>query len=443
MSIKVFYCYAREDKILRTKLEKHFALLQQQGLITGWSDRDIDAGNEWAKEVDSNLKTANIILLLISPDFMHSKYCYSIEMTQALERQKLGTARVIPIILRPGDYEGAPFSHLQALPTDAIPITDRKWHNHDEAFRDVAQGIRKTVKELLSKQWQDEGDIHYYRQQYKDALTAFERAIYYDPNNVLAYVGKGQALNQLAYPNDEFSFDRYVEAHTAFIEAIVLDPKNASAYVGRGVAMLGMATRSSFDSQPTANDQEGVLADFEQAIHLEPNNEAAYIERGNALMVFNRPEEALEAYEKAREIAGCLNREVYKKMAEALFQLKRYEEALSTYELCTKENIHDPNLYVNMGNVLVKLQRYQSALNAYEQAISLGAQSGEIYTLKGNMLCLLDRWQEALDVFDIALRSLPSFLKVEQAAAHRGKCSAFNSLAQREMEIAEKLDPDE
>jgi hypothetical protein len=124
MSIKIFYCYAHEDKALRALLEKHLGNLKQQELITGWSDRNIDAGKEWAKEIDSNLNTANIILLLISPDFMHSEYCYSVEMKQALNRHENGSARVIPIILRHVEHEDAPFSRLQALPTDAVPVTD-------------------------------------------------------------------------------------------------------------------------------------------------------------------------------------------------------------------------------------------------------------------------------------------------------------------------------
>src|SRR5258708_25245108 len=114
MSIKVFYCYAHEDKILRTRLEKHLGILKRQELITDWSDRDINAGKEWAKEIDTNLKTANIILLLISPDFIHSDFCFSVEMAHALERHQNGTARVIPIILRHVEFEGAPFSYLQA-----------------------------------------------------------------------------------------------------------------------------------------------------------------------------------------------------------------------------------------------------------------------------------------------------------------------------------------
>src|SRR5437588_12178849 len=140
MSVKIFYCYANEDKKLREELEKHLGILKRQELITDWSDRNIDAGKDWVKEIDSNLNTANIILLLISPDFVHSDYCYSIEMKRALERHENGTASVIPIILRPGDYIGAPFSKLQALPVDAIPVTDRKkWCNRDEAFLNIVQ----------------------------------------------------------------------------------------------------------------------------------------------------------------------------------------------------------------------------------------------------------------------------------------------------------------
>jgi len=440
MSIKVFYCYAREDKLLRTKLEKHLGNLKLQGLITGWSDRDIDAGNEWAKEIDSNLKTANIILLLISPDFMHSKYCYGVEMTQALERQKYGTARVIPIILRPVDYEGAPFSHLQALPTDATPITDRKWRSLDEALLDVAQGIRKIVKELLSKQWQDEGDIQYYRQQYEDALVAYKQAIYFDPQNVLAYVGQGQALNELAHREYEFGIDKYQEAVTALKHAINLDPANACAHIGKGIALLGISTYT-FEAEP--NEKEEILAAFDEALRLDPNNEAAYIGRGNTFMLFHNRKEAITAYEKALEVSGYPHREVYKKLAEALFQLKRYEEALSTYEICIKEYIDDPDLYVSIGNILFDLKRDTEALSAYEKALSHGYKSGEIYTLKGNALHRLNRWQDALAAFDEALRLLPKHLKITRANAHRGKKAVFESLAQREGEKADELNPPE
>lgn len=144
-SIKVFISYAHEDEDLRQKLDSHLILLCHQGMITTWYDRDITAGAQWQHEMDIHLNTAQIILLLISVDFLASKYCYGFEMQRAMERQKMGEARVIPIILRPVDLEGLPFSHLQVLPTDAIPVIDRKWHHVDEALLDVVKGIRKAI----------------------------------------------------------------------------------------------------------------------------------------------------------------------------------------------------------------------------------------------------------------------------------------------------------
>src|SRR2546421_9745171 len=99
----VFYSYAHEDESLRNELEKHLSLLQRRGIITTWHDRKIVPGTDWAYAIDSHLNEATIILLLVSPDFMASDYCYSIEMDRALKRHQAGKARVIPIILRSVD----------------------------------------------------------------------------------------------------------------------------------------------------------------------------------------------------------------------------------------------------------------------------------------------------------------------------------------------------
>lgn len=146
MSINVFYSYSHKDERLQKKLETHLALLQQEGRITGWHGRNISAGKNWEQEIDTYLNTAQIILLLISADYLASRYCSSIEMKKALERHNAGQACVIPIILRPLDWKAAPFSHIQPLPTDGLPVTDRKWHNQDEAFTNIAQGIRKVIE---------------------------------------------------------------------------------------------------------------------------------------------------------------------------------------------------------------------------------------------------------------------------------------------------------
>src|SRR5438067_2461110 len=146
--IEVFFSYAHEDEKWRKELEKQLSNLQNQGLIVGWYDRQISAGTEWEREINKHLEAARLILLLISPDFMASKFCYSVELKRAIERHYTGEARVIPIILRPVDWKGAPFEKLLVLPTDGKPILSSQWHNPDEAFYDVAQGIRNAVEEL-------------------------------------------------------------------------------------------------------------------------------------------------------------------------------------------------------------------------------------------------------------------------------------------------------
>ena len=92
--IKIFCCYAHEDEALLNKLKAHLKPLQRQGLIDVWHDRDIGAGAEWEQEIKDQLNAAQIILLLVSPDFMDSDYCYGIEMQRAIERHELGEARV-------------------------------------------------------------------------------------------------------------------------------------------------------------------------------------------------------------------------------------------------------------------------------------------------------------------------------------------------------------
>ncbi len=143
MALEVFYSYSHKDEELRKQLEIHLALLQRNGLILPWTDRCIGAGDEWADQIDEHLHTAQIILLLISPDFLASNYCFDIEMKAALERHAKQQAIVIPIVLRPCDWSGAPFARLQALPRDAKAIT--LWPNQDEAFAEIAKALRETV----------------------------------------------------------------------------------------------------------------------------------------------------------------------------------------------------------------------------------------------------------------------------------------------------------
>ena len=148
--ISLFYSYSHDDEELRKRMENHLAALRWSGLIAEWHDRNIDVGDEWAKEIDRNLSSADIILLLVSASFIASKYCWSVEMKKALERHDRGEAKVIPVILRPCRWGATPFAKLQAAPTDAKPVTS--WSDLDAALDNVAGKSERVVKELRSKQ---------------------------------------------------------------------------------------------------------------------------------------------------------------------------------------------------------------------------------------------------------------------------------------------------
>src|SRR5712692_2678193 len=145
----LFFSYARQDKGLRDKLEEHLSNLKYRGLITTWHIREIGAGEDWQQQVDIHLESAHIILLLISSSFMASQYCYSTEMTRAMERHQQGKARVIPVLLRPVLFTGAPFAMLKMLPSNEKPVAN--WRNRDSAFVDIALGIERVVREKATK----------------------------------------------------------------------------------------------------------------------------------------------------------------------------------------------------------------------------------------------------------------------------------------------------
>lgn len=228
-------------------LKKHLVPLQRQGQITIWSDTDLNAGVEWEKELHTHLEQADIILLLISPDFMYSDYCYSTEMRKAIERHEQGNACVIPIILRATFWKNAPFAKLQVLPKDAKPV--KSWLDLDEAFNSITEYITEVVsgfqirsvlpKSVLPKrtkeEWLIEGNKYCAAGCYPEALAAYDQAIRLDHTDALAYIGKGNALEGL---------QRFEEALAAYDQAIHLGAPGLTNgmvfyYKGGALASLG------------------------------------------------------------------------------------------------------------------------------------------------------------------------------------------------------------
>ncbi|MGV8982819.1 toll/interleukin-1 receptor domain-containing protein [Clostridium sp.] len=147
--ISVFLSYCHKDEEYKNKLESHFVMLKRNGIITTWDDRKIIPGQNLNEEINKNLLSADIIILIISVDFLNSTYCFDKEMTKALEMNTLNQARVIPVIVRPCDWLDSPFKDLEALPSDGISIS--KSADKDEAFLEVVTGIKEVIKDIKSK----------------------------------------------------------------------------------------------------------------------------------------------------------------------------------------------------------------------------------------------------------------------------------------------------
>lgn len=148
--VKVFFSYSHQDETNRNELEKHLAVLKRERLIETWHDRRILAGASLGSEIDQNLVEANLLLLLVSPDFLASDYCYSMEMRKALEMRGQGIAWVIPIILDHCDWRSTPLRDLLACPKDGTPIAD--YPNPNKAFSEVTHEIRRVIQEITSTQ---------------------------------------------------------------------------------------------------------------------------------------------------------------------------------------------------------------------------------------------------------------------------------------------------
>ncbi|MGB3491963.1 MAG: hypothetical protein WBA57_04505 [Elainellaceae cyanobacterium] len=144
--VNVYVAYARRDSELRNDLISHLSILKRNKVITNWDDSAIEAGEEANLIIEQKFATTQVILLLVSADFLASDDLWEMGVVQAIQKHDAGTARVIPIIVRACDWESAPFEKLTVLPTDGNPVTS--WGNPDEAFLDIAKGIRRAVESL-------------------------------------------------------------------------------------------------------------------------------------------------------------------------------------------------------------------------------------------------------------------------------------------------------
>lgn len=148
-SVSVFLSYSHADEKLKDELMKHIDSLIRNKIIDSWHDRMILPGDVWHEEIGDYLSSAQLIIFLVSHEFISSSYCQENEIKIAMERHEAGEARIIPVILRNCMWEEEWFNRIQALPKGGKPV--KAWRTKDEAFTDIARGIRDVARTFSTK----------------------------------------------------------------------------------------------------------------------------------------------------------------------------------------------------------------------------------------------------------------------------------------------------
>ena len=148
-ALQIFVSYSHVDEKLKDELIKHLSPLKRLNLIEAWHDRKISAGDQWDTKIDDALKSADIVLLIISIDFINTRYCYDVELGQALERERKGEIVIISVIARTCMWKTSEFARLQAVPTDGKAISS--WPDQDTALTIVAERVREVADRLIAE----------------------------------------------------------------------------------------------------------------------------------------------------------------------------------------------------------------------------------------------------------------------------------------------------
>ncbi len=145
--VKVFVSYSHKDAEYKDELVTALAYLARMEEIELWQDGRIEAGMEWRKEIFEKLAEAEIVICLVSSNFIASDFCYSIELKEALEGHEAGTKIVVPIQIKTCAWTKLPFGKIQGLPSK--PISSFK--PRDDGWGEVFAGMEGAVKRVREK----------------------------------------------------------------------------------------------------------------------------------------------------------------------------------------------------------------------------------------------------------------------------------------------------
>jgi tetratricopeptide (TPR) repeat protein len=423
--LQVFCCYAREDQPSLLMLKRHLRPFQREGLITVQADIDVSPGEDWEQKINHYLNTAQMILLLISPDFMDSDYCYSKEMTRVMERHESGEVCVIPIILRPTFWRRAPFGKLQVLPANAEPVSG-DWRTPDAAFLDVTKGIEKAVEKLLIQLQPRKIALFGYEAQGGSASVLWTDPGVFSLNENESYLkwsGTKRSLTEEEIVDHTWvkvgdhgnSFIVHFLPQGQFRESPLLDPSRQLEGSWKLIDGMLRTNIEQHENGALARYELDIFANQNASMHsgVESRNgtETAYfVLLPSRQLNTNHYDEAITAFTQLLRVnQNCA--EAYKAKGNLLRDLKRYEEALAAYQQAIELKPDDMWAWYDRGDVLHRLKRYEEALAEFDHAIELDDKNALVWHHRGETLRELKQYQEALVSYKQAQKVDPKFVK--------------------------------
>ncbi len=434
--IKIFYCYAPQDRKLRDELEKHLMSLKRLGKITLRLNREILAGTDWSYEEDRRFQAADLILLLISPDFINSDYHYGIEMHHALEKHKAGNVCVIPIILRPTAlWEKTPIGRLQALPKDGKAITEQR--KRDAAFVDIVKEISEVVATLLTRRQEiafatkaDEGKFLRFTQVIGSSCASCGAR---NPLGVITCENCGDLLltNDVAKPMGQILVEtyrsglqaliskNYVEAINQFKLVQSLNHDRQSYEVTYNLACAYQQYGQSLKDKDKALYQENLklaAEEFELAAKTEPDALDAYFQLGMCYHDLELYPQAMSAFKQALKIAPR-DSAIYYQLGQVAIDQGYNVEAEAYFLEGLKLTPDHALILIALGCLYMKMNRPELAINVLRQATQHEPALWEGWYELGRAHMKAKEWKLALSALNQARQQSPDNSDIYSAMA--------------------------
>jgi tetratricopeptide (TPR) repeat protein len=393
--LNLFISYSHRDDDLREEFAKQLSQLERDGVLR-WDDRRLEGGDEWKGVIDERLNTADIILLLISTDFLASKYCYDVEMKRALERHDQDHARVVPVILRPCDWKHSPFARFNALPKDGKPVVD--WATHDHGFFNVVQGLRRLVEELRKQgapSSRPEGAKSGFGEFPK--VYSWRRAIAVGAGALLfaaVWLWWSKQQQYIAQGEKELDVGHYVEARPFLQQALQWNPFSARATHGLETAKLYDLISNGVEFGQKLN----------QLSREAPNDAHLKVLEGDYELAQDQRDKALADYQKAAELNPRVA-EGYFRMCVLYDMQRNLGRALPACQKAVDLSPFSPHYRANLAAQYFKHGEYESAIREYTKALQNYPEAklglAKILRLQGEL-------EEALEKEQLAIQDLGS-----------------------------------